>query len=160
MSYVENNLGKNEVLVKKAERTVLYLFGTWVKGIVFSWLLLIPVFKAIVATIEYFCTDLAITNKRVIGRKRQGLFNTASLDAPLNKVQNVNVSQDVFGKIFNYGFVKFETAGSSVIFKGVKSPDAFKGMIMAQIDEYEEERVKQQAAEMANAMSSVLNKQG
>lgn len=159
MSYAENHLGKNEVVVKNAERTVLYLVGTWIKGILFCWLLLIPLFKAIVATIDYYGSELSLTNKRVLGRCRRDLFKTSSLDAPLNKVQNVNVSQDFFGKIFNYGKVEFVTAGDNVWFKGIKSPDAFKGMIMSQIDEYEEERVKQQAAEMANAMAGVLNKQ-
>ena len=153
--YVENSLNKNEVLVKKAERTFFYLFTTWVKGILLCWLLLIPLIKAIIATIRYYAFDLAVTNKRVVGRI--GIINTKSLDAPLNKVQNINVTQNAWGKLFNFGTVKFSTAAGDVAFIGIKSPDAFKGIIMAQVEEYEEERIKQQAAEMANAMAGVLN---
>ena len=158
MGYVENNLGKNEIVVKSASRTMLYLVGTWLKGLLLCFLI-VPVYRALKRTVMYFWTDLAITNKKVVGRVRLSWFKTTALDAPLNKVQNVSVEQGFFGKIFNYGTITVLTAAGSVMFMGIKSPDAFKGMLMSQIDEYEEERVKQQAAEMANAMSSVLNKE-
>jgi len=152
--YVENNLGKNETIVKKADRNGLFLLGTWIKGILLCWLLLIPVFKAIIATIRFTHIELAITNKRVIGKV--GVANTNSLDAPLNKIQNASVSQPFFGKIFNYGVVRIDTAAGSFEFGCIKNAEAFKKMLMAQIDQYEEDRVKQQAAEMASAMSAAL----
>lgn len=154
--YVEQNLGKNESIVKAAKFTPIYLVWMWVKGILLCFLLLIPTFKALFATIEYSRKELAITNKRVVGRV--GVFKTVSLDAPLNKVQNVEINQNLIGKIFNFGHVSITTASGSIPFGGVDHPDAFKGMLMAQIDQYEEDRVKQQAAEMANAMAGVLNK--
>ena len=51
--YVEQNLGKNETIVKAAKFTPIYLIWMWVKGILFFWMLLIPTFKALFATIEY-----------------------------------------------------------------------------------------------------------
>ena len=154
--YVEQNLGKNESIVKEAKLTPVYLVGKWVVAILFCWLLLIPVFKAIWATIEYCRTELALTNKRVVGRF--GVFSTESLDAPLNKVQNIAIDQGLWGKIFNYGTITITTAAGALMFHGISHADAFKGMVMAQIDQYEEDRVKQQADEMANAMAGVLNK--
>lgn len=154
--YVEQNLGKNESIVKMAKITPIELVLKWVLGILGFWLLLIPTFKALLATIEYSRIELAVTNKRVVGRR--GVFTTNSLDAPLNKVQNVKVDQGLFGKIFNFGGITITTAAGSLLFPGVSHPDAFKGMVMQQIDQYEEDRVKQQAAEMANAMAGVLNK--
>ena len=152
--YVETHLGRSEKLVKKADRNGLFLLGTWVKGILLCWLLLIPVIKAIVATIRFYHIELAITDKRIIGKV--GVFNTKSLDAPLNKVQNASVSQPLFGKIFNYGTVKINTAAGTFDFDAIKNPESFKGRLMAQIDQYEEDRIKQQAAEMANALSAAL----
>lgn len=152
--YVENNLGKNETIVKKANLNGLFLLGTWIKGILFCWLLLIPLIKAIIATVKFTHIELAITNKRVVGKV--GVANTNSLDAPLNKIQNASVSQPFFGKIFNYGVVRIDTAAGKFEFPAVKNAENFKGMLMAQIDQYEEDRVKQQAAEMANAMSAAL----
>lgn len=154
--YVENSLGKNETLVKKAELNALFLLSAWLKGILFFFLLFIPTIKAIVATVKFNHIELAITNKRVIGKT--GVANTDSLDAPLNKVQNASVKQTLGGKIFNYGVVQIDTAAGKYVYPCVKNAEAFKGMLMAQIDQYEEDRVKQQAAEMANAMASVMNR--
>lgn len=153
-NYVEKSLGKNEVIVKQADRNALFLIPTWLKGILFFWVLLIPLIKAIIATIKFTHVELAITNKRVIGKI--GVFNTKSLDAPLNKVQNVSCEQKLFGKIFNYSTVKISTAAGEYEFDAVKSGESFKGMLLSQIDQYEEDRVKQQASEMASAMASVL----
>ena len=156
MAYVEKNLGKNEVIVKKADRNALFLVGTWVKGILHCWLLLIPTIKAIAATIRFTHVELAITNKRIVGKV--GVFNTKSLDAPLNKIQNVSDKQTFFGKIFNYSTININTAAGEYTFDCIKSGAQFKGMIMAQIDQYEEDRIAQQATQMANAMAGVINK--
>lgn len=155
-NYVENNLGKNEAITKKAERNWMFLIGTWLKGVLFCWVLLIPLIKAIIKTVQFFSIELAITNKRIIGKT--GVVNTSSLDSPLNKIQNVAVKQPLFGKIFNYADVTVTTAAGSYSFGAIKNADAFKNMVLAQIDQYEEDRVKQQASEMASAMASVINK--
>ena len=152
--YVENNLGMNENVIQKAKLTKLFLVGTWIKGFLLCWLLFIPVIKAIIATIRHFKTELAITNKRIVGKV--GIINTKALDAPLNKIQNVSVEQKFFGKIFNYGTIKINTAAGIYDFDGVSSPDSFKGNVMNQIEQYEEDKVKQQATEMANAMAGAL----
>ena len=86
--YVENNLNKNEVIVQKAKLNGLMLLSAWLKGILLCWLLLIPTIKAIAATIRFNKTELAVTNKRIIGKV--GVFNTKTLDAPLNKIQNTS----------------------------------------------------------------------
>ena len=107
--------------------------------------------------LDFTHIELGITNKRVIGKV--GVANTKSLDAPLNKIQNSSVVQPFFGKIFNYGTVRIDTAAGNFEFPAVKNAENFKSILMAQIDQYEEDRVKQQAAEMANAMTSALNRQ-
>lgn len=155
MAYVENNLGKNEAIVKKADRNGLFLLGAWIRGILFCWLLLIPTIKAIAATIRFKNVELAITNKRIVGKV--GVFNTKTLDAPLNKVQNVSEKQTFFGKLFNYSTVTINTAAGEFAFDCIKSGAQFKGMIMAQIDQYEEDRIAQQANQMASAMAGVIN---
>ena len=134
----------------------MFLVGTWVKGILLCWLLLIPTIKAIAATIRFTHVELAITNKRIVGKV--GVFNTKSLDAPLNKIQNVSDKQTFFGKIFNYSTININTAAGEYTFDCIKSGAQFKGMIMAQIDQYEEDRIAQQATQMANAMAGVINK--
>ena len=154
--YVENNLGRNETIVKKADLNGLFLLWTWIKGILLCWLLLIPTVKAIIATVRFRHIELAVTSKRVIGKV--GVANTQSLDAPLNKIQNVGVSQKFGGKIFNYGTVTITTAAGEYNFGAIKNVNAFKGILMSQIDQFEEDRLKQQADQMAKAMASAINK--
>ena len=152
--FVENNLNKNEEIVLKAKLNPIFLVGKWIVGILFCWLLLIPFFKAIGATITYCNTELAITNKRVIGKV--GFADSKSLDAPLNKIQSSSSGSTLFGKIFNYGWVKIDTAAGKFTWSGVKSADAFKRTLMGQIEQYEEDRVKEQAMQMAEAMKGAI----
>lgn len=156
MGYVEQHLGKNEVIVKKADKNGLFLLGAWIKGILLFWLLFIPTIQAIAATIRFTHVELAITNKRIIGKV--GVFKTKSLDAPLNKIQTASTKQTFFGKLFNYSTVTFTTAAGTFEFDCIKSGEGFKGMVMAQIDQYEEDRIAQQASQMASAMAGVIKK--
>ncbi len=148
--YVEANLNVKESIMKSAQLHPLQLVGAWIWGILGFWLLLIPTINAIKVTIRYLNTELAVTNKRVIGKA--GFINSAALDAPLNKVQNVTVSSGLFGKIFGYGNIKVETAGSGLVFYGIKEADVFKKFLMNQIEEYEESRIRAQAEQMAAAI--------
>ena len=154
--YVESHLNRNEVIVQKVKLNGLMLFTAWLKGILFCWLLFIPTIKAIAATIRFNKIELAITNKRIVGKV--GVFNTQTLDAPLNKIQNTATKGSFFGKIFNYGTLEIDTAAGKYFYPGVKNVESFKGMIMNQIEEYEEQRIKEQANQMATAMASVINK--
>lgn len=150
--YVERNLNINETILKNATLHPLHLILAWIWGIVGCWLLLIPTINAIKKTITYNTTELAVTNKRVIGKA--GFIRSASLDTPLNKIQGVAVSSGLFGKIFNYGNVEIQSAGDKLVFFAIKDPDGFKKFLMNQIEEYENNKIKAQAQEMAAAMAA------
>ena len=154
--YVEQNLGKNEVLAKKAELNALALLSAWIFGILFCWLLLIPTIKAIIKTVQFNHIELAVTNKRVVGKV--GVLNTKALDAPLNKIQSANVTQKLGGKIFNYSTVHIHTAAGEYHFENIKNGDAFKNLLLAQIDQYEQDKIAEQAKQMASAMASAISK--
>ncbi|MBR2012879.1 MAG: PH domain-containing protein [Clostridia bacterium] len=151
-NYVEKNLNVKETILKNAQLHPVQLVLAWVWGIVGCWLLFIPTITAIKKTITYLNTELSITDKRVIGKA--GFVNSASLDAPLNKIQNVVVDSGLFGKIFNYGNIKIQTAGDAISFVGIKEADAFKKFLMNQIEEYENFKIRAQAEELAAAMSA------
>ncbi len=150
--YVEKNLNVRETILKNAELHPVQLIIAWIWGVLGCFLLFIPTIVAIKKTITYLNTELSVTDKRVIGKA--GFINSASLDAPLNKIQNVTVDSGLFGKIFNYGNVKIQTAGDAIAFFGIKDPDGFKKFLMNQIDEYENAKIKAQAQEMAAAMNA------
>lgn len=150
--YVEKNLNVKETILKNAQLHPLQLVLAWVWGVIGCWLLFIPTINAIKTTIRYLNTELAVTNKRVVGKA--GFINSASLDAPLNKIQNVTVSSGLGGKIFKYGNIEIQTGGDALAFVGIKEPDAFKKFLMNQIDEYENDKIKEQAQQMAAAMAA------
>ncbi len=135
-NYAEQNLTKNEKVIRKAKKSFLAVF---------------PHF------ISFLTSELAITNKRIVGKV--GLIRTHSITSPLNKIQNVTVASGLFGKIFGYGGLKIETAGSSpVVFYGIKKPEEFKKAIFAQMESYEQDRLQEQATQMATAMSQAIKK--
>ncbi len=150
--YVERNLNPKETILKNAELHPIQLIVAWIWGIFGCWLLLIPTFKAIKVAINYFNIELSVTDKRVIGKA--GFISSASLDARLNKIQNVTVSSGFFGKIFKYGTIEVQTGGDAITFNGIKNPDQFKRFLMNQIDEYENAKIKAQAQELAAAMTA------
>ena len=154
--YVEQSLGKNEVIVKKAELNALALLSAWIFGILFCWLLLIPTIKAIIKTVQFNHIELAVTNKRVIGK--YGVLNTKSLDAPINKIQNYSASQSFAGKIFDFSTITINTAAGEYKFGNIKNGNAFKNLLLAQIDQYEQDKIAEQAKQMASAMASAINK--
>ncbi len=151
-NYVERNLNIKEQVLMNAKLHPLQLIFAWIWGVLGFWLLFIPTIIAIKTTITYVTTELSVTDKRVIGKI--GLINTKSLDAPLNKIQSVAVSSGLGGKIFNYGNVKIQSGGDAIIFCGVKDVEGFKRFLMNQIDEYENDKIKEQATRMAEAMNA------
>lgn len=155
--FVENNLLKDEEIVKKANLSKLSLILSWVFGVLFCWLFLVPTIKAIWNTLRYVNTYVVITNKRVVAKS--GFGDSASLDLPLNKVQSVSVQQGVFQRLFKYGSLRISTASGEMKYDSIQNPEQVRSVLMAQMDQYEEDRIKQQAAEMANAMASVVKPQ-
>ncbi len=129
--FIQSNLGRNESVILEAKFSI---FGGL--GIIGE--------------------ELGFTNKNVIGKV--GIIKRRTLTAPLNKVQGVKTGSGFFGKIFGYGYVEIASAADRVKFNYVKKPEAFKKAILDQIDIYEEQRIKQQASEMAGAMAGALKK--
>ncbi len=154
--YVENNLSRDEKIVKVAKLNRLFLLGAWIKGIFLCFLLLIPTIKAIIKTVQFHHIELGITNKRIIGKT--GVFNTKTLDAPLDKIQNVGVKETFFGKMFNYGIIEIDTAAGSFLYDAVKNANSFKTAVLVQIDQAKEDALAKQASQMAQAMASAISK--
>lgn len=102
------------------------------------------------ALVKDLTTKLRLTNKRLSGSL--GLIRTKNLDSPLNKINGVEVRQNLFGKIFNYGTIIVVTAATKFHFEHIENPDELKTAINNQIEQYEEDRITRQAEKMAQAM--------
>ena len=155
-NYVEKHLYENELIVDKARRDKWGLIGTWIFGILFCWLLLIPLFIAIKETVVFLNTELILTNKRIV--RKSGVFRTKAFDAPLSKVLNVYVETTFWGKVFNTNKIRITTALGVIVDK-IQNADEFKSTILGQIDQFEEARLARQATWTAQAMASHVGAQ-
>lgn len=89
---------------------------------------------------------LYYTNKRVVGEV--GIINIKTLDTPINKVNNIYVSNSILG----FGTICISSSSGEYIFKYVKNAEELKNGIMEEIEKYEQTKIQQQAMELAKAI--------
>ena len=81
-----------------------------------------------------------LTNRRMI--QQIGIFNKRSMDAPLDKVNNVEHWQTLWGRLLGYGDVEIDTASEhgATRFKDIARPLEFKNAIVAASEAYRSRR--------------------
>lgn len=73
-------------------------------------------------------TEMVVTNKRVV--LCTGIFSVKTEELKTSKIESIEVSQSVSGRLFGYGTICFSGTGlSKVFFKDVKSPLALKSRL-------------------------------
>jgi uncharacterized membrane protein YdbT with pleckstrin-like domain len=147
--YLESNLSKDERIMENAEVHDMAMVGYIVWGVLLIWTVIFPIW-AIVKIIALKHLELGFTNKRIMGKT--GIIRTDRLDAPLNKVDSVNINQGLGGKIFGYGTVVVSSTSSKFLFNHIKAPEIFRSKLMQQIETFDEDRIKKQAEMMAQSM--------
>lgn len=94
---------------------------------------------------------LTLTDRRVYGKT--GIINTKSVDSPISKVNSVSIEQGFWGKVFKYSTVLISTSSGNYKFDFLKDAERFKEKTMEQIELYENDKLKKQAAALAESMS-------
>lgn len=96
----------------------------------------------------------AVTNLRVIDE--YGVFSNNSKESPLDKINNVSFQQSLWGKIFGFGNVQIQTAAEigSTTYSMVQGPGKLKDAITRMQEEYKNDQIRKQAAQLASAMAS------
>jgi len=84
-----------------------------------------------------------------------GFLKKQTLDAPLDKINDIYVSQGILGRILGYGNINISTSSSTFNFKGILYADSFKNKILEQIEIYKKEQIENQAKLMAEAMKNI-----
>jgi hypothetical protein len=87
---------------------------------------LIPLFKLVIAFLDWLNERYIITNRRVM--QTRGIFNKQVSDSALEKVNDVELKQSVVGRLLRYGTVEIIT-GSDVgvnLFQRISNPVRFK----------------------------------
>ena len=168
-SYIESNLSKDEVIVKRAELHHLPILIFKALGALFVLLsivtmissgfglgllvLIITVLPIGLGILAIRSMELCFTNKRLIGKT--GLISTHRLDVPLNKADSVAVTRGLGGRILGYGVIVVSSMGASKVnFQFIKDPEAFRRDLLEEIERFDEDRIKKQATEMMGAMQN------
>jgi len=75
--------------------------------------------------INYFTSEFAITNKRII--IKIGLIRRKTVELNIQKVESVNVDQSILGRILGYGSISIVgTGGSRETFFNISKPLEFR----------------------------------
>ncbi len=137
------------------EELALVMAGeTLVSPIVdYLWILIIVgLIPLIIRLIVLWGMNLAVTNKRVIGKI--GVLKIQALDYHIEKVDNVSLKAGFLGNLFHYHTVVVKGGGDNaeIKFIGISNANQFKNAINEAIEKHADEARKQQAAEIAKAM--------
>ena len=112
-------------LAESVPGTLVALIVAALLGIVLAWK------SFVLRTNEY-----VLTNHRVI--QQTGILNKRSVDSRLDKVNNVEHQQSVWGRIFGFGDVMIDTASETgtAVFKNISRPLDFKRAIVSATEQY------------------------
>lgn len=126
MGYVDSNLASGESVAHRGE----IHWAIFIRGILLSPFL-IGIAMLILDLFTKISTEMAVTNKRVI--IKTGLISTRTVELNLSKVENIAVSQSLFGRMLGYGSITVVgTGGTKEPFRWVKDPIAFRQAVQTQ----------------------------
>ena len=98
----------------------------------------------------------AVTNMRVVDEN--GFFTRYSKESPLDKINNVECIQNIWGRMFGYGDVEIQTAaelGDSK-YEMINDPKSLKDTITLAQEEYKRQQVQNQAEQLASAIKQSM----
>jgi uncharacterized membrane protein YdbT with pleckstrin-like domain len=80
--------------------------------------------------------EFVLTNHRVI--QQQGILSKSSMDSRLDKINNIEHRQSLWGRLLGYGDVEIDTASETGIcrFNNVAHPVEFKSAILTAAEQY------------------------
>jgi uncharacterized membrane protein YdbT with pleckstrin-like domain len=147
MSYIEKNLMSGESIVYRSKlhwimfgwpvllfvaAIILVIIGGGVAGIGLAFFLL-AILVSINSLISYLSSEFGVTNKRVI--VKVGFIRRNSLEILLNKVEGIQVSQDVIGRMLDYGSITIVgTGGTHDPLYNISAPLEFRRKAQEQIE--------------------------
>jgi uncharacterized membrane protein YdbT with pleckstrin-like domain len=113
-AYVQNNLVKNEHVVYEAKLH-------WITFV--SLRAILTLFIA--PLIDFYTSEFAITNKRII--IKVGFITRRTIEMNLVKVESVGIDQSILGRVLGYGTVKvIGTGGTHEPFSNISNPLEFR----------------------------------
>jgi len=147
LNYITSNLLKNENILYFGHRhwivlatpvmwfvfgMAFFLMSGFVK-ILSIFLLLTALATGIRACIDYFMSEIGVTDMRVL--IKTGLIARYSLETNLQNIASIQVEQGILGRILNYGtIIVCDTGYLRSPFSYIDNPFEFRRQVLKQID--------------------------
>jgi uncharacterized membrane protein YdbT with pleckstrin-like domain len=111
---------------------------------------LYPIFEYLNYKNNLWC----VTNLRVVDES--GFFGRYSKESPLDKINNVEYDQSIWGRIFGYGNVDIQTAAElgETTYELIHHPKLLKDTITHAQEEYKKNQLTNQATQLAKAIAA------
>jgi uncharacterized membrane protein YdbT with pleckstrin-like domain len=142
-SYVNNNLSDGEQVVYQTRihpivflPPALFILAGIGAGVIVNdqigvIVLGMGVLMLIGAWVRQWSSEFAVTNRRVI--VKVGFISRRTIEINLSKVESVEVNQDIFARMFNYGTILvIGTGGTKEPFALIDDPLAFRRAVQSQ----------------------------
>lgn len=129
-TYIEHVIGEGETVEYQANISRWSLLGSGISALCLVLISTIPsffggtetgFFTVVVlffalsvigrALIAYYCTEMALTNRRFIAKV--GFIRRDTIEINLNRIESIQINQGIFGRIFNYGTIIMAGTGTS-----------------------------------------------
>lgn len=159
--------------LKKDEKILLITRQHWMRLVLpfFAWLLLAVILTwwlqnktafilvlvtAVYPLLEYINWKYnlwCVTNLRVVDET--GFFTRYSKESPLDKINNVEYDQSIWGRIFGFGNVDIQTAAElgETTYNLIHHPKLLKDTITHAQEEYKKMQISNQASQLAEAIA-------
>lgn len=96
-------------------------------------LLLCGIVAIVAGMVRRNATEMAVTTRRVV--IKQGLMNRKTIEMLLNKIETIEVSEPMVGRILGYGSITMVgTGGTSEPFHKIAHPLQFRGAVQQQLE--------------------------
>jgi uncharacterized membrane protein YdbT with pleckstrin-like domain len=158
--------------LKKDEKILLITRQHWIKMVlpIFVWLLVAVLAIWLMDTTGFIITMVAalypmyeyltwksnlwcVSNMRVVDES--GFFSRYSKESPLDKINNVEYDQSIWGRLFGYGNVDIQTAAEmgETTYEMIHDPKLLKDTITHAQEEYKKSGIMSQATMFAKAIA-------
>ncbi|MES2203930.1 MAG: PH domain-containing protein [Pseudomonadota bacterium] len=147
MSYVKRNLLEKETILFQTGKHWIIFFPVciWFSLAYLTYctylenkLALIPltlgVWFFLVAAIDFFFSEYAITNQRVF--MKEGLIWRTSVETMLSSVAKSELQQSILGRILGYGQLIVFGFGGSNRFSNIRQPEVFQKQLNIQLEKH------------------------
>lgn len=109
------------------------MVGTRHTLLIISFFSLLGLVACISGLIVYYSSEFDITDKRVI--MKSGLISRYAFENSLDRIEGVEISQSIMGRIFDYGSIRIRgVSGTNELFSAVRYPFRFRYKVLEEIE--------------------------